>query len=64
MPYQPPVGPALILPISFIGIGLLWIFIYYLTGERFPIPGIANLNILVGFGIAVLGFFLTMRTLK
>ena len=59
-----PVGAALILPVSLMGLGLLWIFIYYLTDERFPIPGIANFNVLVGFGIAVIGFFLTMRTLK
>ena len=59
-----PVSATLILRVSFMGLGLLWIFIYYLTGERFPIPGIAILNILVGFGIAVIGFLVTMRKLK
>ena len=59
-----PVGTALILPYSVMGLGLLWIFTYYLTSGQFPIPGIANFNILVGFGIAVIGFILTTRKPK
>jgi len=45
---------------GFMLIGLLWIVVYYISGQ-FPIPGLASWNILIGFGIAFLGFLMTLR---
>ncbi|WP_416375706.1 cell division protein CrgA [Neomicrococcus lactis] len=42
-------------------LGLLWIIVYYLGGGLFPIPGIGGWNIFIGFGIAMIGFFMTTR---
>ena len=59
-----PKGTGSILPFSLMGVGLVWVLIYYLTSGLFPIPGIANFNIIVGFGITVIGFVLTTRKPK
>lgn len=42
-------------------LGLLWIIVYYLGGGLFPIPGIGGWNIFIGFGIAMVGFFMTTQ---
>ncbi|GAB3536994.1 cell division protein CrgA [Arthrobacter tecti] len=42
-------------------IGLLWILVYYISEARFPIPQIDSWNILIGFGIAIVGFLMTTR---
>ena len=42
-------------------LGLLWIVVYYLTQGLFPIPQLAGWNILVGFGIALVGFLMMSR---
>ncbi|WP_026556403.1 cell division protein CrgA [Arthrobacter sp. 35W] len=47
--------------ISLMLIGLLWIIVFYITNGAWPIPGISNWNILVGFGIAIAGFMMTTR---
>lgn len=46
-------------------IGLAWIVVYYATSMRggnnyFPIPGIGNWNLLIGFLIMLAGFLMTM----
>ncbi|GAB3621301.1 cell division protein CrgA [Glutamicibacter sp. PS] len=40
-------------------LGLLWIIVYYVSQTLFPIPNIGGWNIVVGFGIAMVGFFMT-----
>ena len=40
-------------------LGLLWIMVYYLSQTLFPIPNIGGWNIVIGFGIAIVGFFMT-----
>lgn len=45
---------------GFMLIGLVWIVVYYVTGE-FPIRGLNSWNILIGFGIAFVGFLMTLR---
>ena len=45
---------------GFMLIGLLWIVVYYISGV-FPISGIGSWNILIGFGIAFIGFLMTLR---
>ncbi len=45
---------------GFMLLGLVWIVVYYISGT-FPIPGLASWNILIGFGIAFIGFLMTLR---
>jgi hypothetical protein len=42
-------------------LGLAWIVAYYLTQGDYPIPGIQDWNLVVGFGILLLGFGMTTR---
>lgn len=42
-------------------LGLLWIITYYITQGEFPVPSLGAANILVGFGIAIVGFLMTTR---
>lgn len=42
-------------------IGLLWIIVFYISESRFPIPALGAGNILVGFGVAIVGFLMTTR---
>ncbi|WP_309081773.1 cell division protein CrgA [Zhihengliuella sp.] len=42
-------------------LGLLWIIVYYVTQSLFPIMSIGGWNIVIGFGIAMVGFFMTTR---
>lgn len=44
-------------------VGLLWIVTYYvaaMVSVQLPIPGIQNWNILIGFGLALVGFIMMM----
>ncbi|GAA3281883.1 cell division protein CrgA [Nesterenkonia halobia] len=42
-------------------LGLLWLIVWYISGTTLPIESIGAWNIAVGFGIAMIGFFMTMR---
>ena len=50
-------------------VGLIWIITYYVTSAQFPLGGalnevglnVGNWNILIGFGIAMVGFMMTTR---
>ncbi|MFV0373484.1 cell division protein CrgA [Microbacterium sp.] len=42
-------------------VGLVWVIVFYLTDQRFPIPDIGGWNLVVGFGIAFVGFLMTTR---
>lgn len=43
-------------------IGLVWVIVYYLSGSnQFPIPGAGPWNLVIGFGIAFVGFLMTTR---
>ncbi|WP_084361425.1 cell division protein CrgA [Herbiconiux solani] len=46
---------------GFMIIGLLWIIVFYVSQGLFPIPDLGSWNILVGFGIAFIGFIMTTR---
>ena len=46
---------------GFMLVGLAWIITYYISGTLFPISGIGSWNILIGFGIAFIGFMMTLR---
>jgi len=46
---------------SFMLIGLVWIIVFYVSGTSLPVPQLGSWNILVGFGIAFVGFLMTTR---
>ncbi|WP_231567701.1 cell division protein CrgA [Sinomonas humi] len=46
---------------TFMVVGLLWIIVFYVTQGLFPVPAFGNWNILIGFGIAIAGFLMTLR---
>ncbi|HWL76048.1 cell division protein CrgA [Microbacterium sp.] len=42
-------------------VGLVWVLVFYLSGNNYPIPGIEGWNLVIGFGIAFIGFLMTTR---
>ncbi len=56
------VNPVWFKPImfGFMILGLLWIVVFYISGGTLPIGGLASWNILIGFGIAFIGFLMTL----
>lgn len=46
---------------GFMLIGLAWIITFYVSGSELPVPALGSWNILVGFGIAFIGFLMTTR---
>lgn len=42
-------------------VGLVWVVSTYLFRGDFPIPGIGNWNLGIGFGLIMAGFLMTMR---
>ena len=49
------------LMLGFMLLGLLWVLVFYISGTLFPIPGIKEWNLIIGFGIAFIGFLMTTR---
>ncbi|MCI1901375.1 MAG: cell division protein CrgA [Bifidobacteriaceae bacterium] len=41
-------------------VGLAWVVVNYITGGTYPIPGLGNWNLLIGFAIMMVGFLMTM----
>jgi hypothetical protein len=41
-------------------IGLIWVVVTYMTQSGYPIPALSSWNLLVGFGLMVVGFIMTM----
>ncbi|MFT0761942.1 cell division protein CrgA [Scrofimicrobium sp. R131] len=58
-----PLSPSWWAPafITVLIVGLLYLVVFYLSSGRFPIPQIGNWNILVGVGIMLVGFGMTLR---
>jgi hypothetical protein len=51
---------------GFMIVGLFWIITYYVTSAQFPLGAatplnLENWNILIGFGIAMIGFMMSTR---
>jgi len=42
-------------------LGLVWVIVFYLSGSQWPIPDIGGWNLVIGFGIAFVGFLMTTR---
>ncbi|MDN4609784.1 cell division protein CrgA [Arthrobacter burdickii] len=60
---QPKPNPAWYKPVMFglMIIGLLWIITFYISMSTLPVAAWGSWNILVGFGIAIVGFLMTTR---
>lgn len=56
-------NPVWFLPvmIGLMLIGLAWVLVFYLSNMQFPVPGIGPWNLVIGFGIAFVGFLMTTR---
>jgi len=46
---------------GFMLLGLIWIIVFYVSNQAFPIPDIGPWNIAIGFGILFIGFLMTTR---
>ncbi len=42
-------------------VGLLWVVVTYVSRTEYPIPGLANWNLAIGFVLIIAGFTLTTR---
>ncbi|MGO2004901.1 cell division protein CrgA [Arthrobacter rhombi] len=42
-------------------LGLIWIITYYISQTMLPLAIAGGWNIVIGFGIAMVGFFMTTR---
>ena len=42
-------------------VGLLWVVVYYISQTAYPIPHIEHWNLLIGFGLMIVGFGMTTR---
>jgi len=46
---------------GFMLIGLIWIIVFYVSDQEFPVKAWSSGNILAGFGIMFIGFLMTTR---
>lgn len=46
---------------GFMLLGLAWIIVFYVSQGLYPIAELSSWNILIGFGIAFIGFLMTTR---
>lgn len=46
---------------GFMLVGLAWVIVFYISQGTLPIADLASWNILIGFGIAFIGFLMTTR---
>lgn len=42
-------------------LGLVWVVATYIMRFEYPIPGIGNWNLAIGFSLMIAGFSMTMR---
>jgi hypothetical protein len=59
----PKVNPPWYVPVmvGLMVLGLAWIVVTYLSQSKYPIPGIHQWNLLVGFALLIGGFGMTTR---
>lgn len=46
---------------GFMLLGLVWIIVFYVSQGAWPVQALGSWNIMVGFGIAFIGFLMTTR---
>ncbi|KGM13022.1 cell division protein CrgA [Cellulomonas bogoriensis] len=56
-------NPAWLVPtmLTLMVVGLVWVVTTYVTRTEFPVPGIGNWNLAIGFVLMIAGFVLTTR---
>ncbi|WP_250446431.1 cell division protein CrgA [Actinotalea sp. C106] len=68
--YEPPpsgkasqANPAWLVPtmLTLLLVGLAWVVVTYISRTEFPVPGIGNWNLAIGFVFMIAGFALTTR---
>lgn len=68
--YVPPPGPQAaktnprwLVPtmLGLMILGLIWVVVTYISQTAYPIPGLDNWNLLIGFVLIIAGFSLTTR---
>lgn len=42
-------------------VGLVWVVVFYITQEQYPIPALGRWNLGVGFAFMMAGFMMTTR---
>lgn len=42
-------------------LGLVWVVVFYVTRQEYPVPSIGRWNLAVGFGLMMAGFMMTTR---
>lgn len=42
-------------------LGLVWLMVYYISSGAYPIPKISWWNMVIGLGIMMVGFLMTLR---
>ena len=42
-------------------IGLVWIVVFYVSQQKYPIPAIGSWNLVAGFGVILAGFMMTTK---
>lgn len=56
-------NPAWFVPlmVALMVVGLLWVVVFYITGEKFPLPQLGRWNLGIGFALMMGGFMMTTR---
>ena len=47
--------------ITLLILGLIWLVVYYFSGTLYPIPGLGMWNMLIGIGLMMAGFIMTLK---
>ncbi|WP_430868024.1 cell division protein CrgA [Demequina aurantiaca] len=60
---SPAQNPSWLVPtaVSLLVIGPAWIVVYYIAAANYPIPGIGNWNMVIGFGFLAAAMVLLTR---
>lgn len=58
-----PLSPSWWAPafVSLLILGLVWLMVYYISSAQYPIPGITWWNMVIGLGIMMAGFLMTLK---
>jgi len=59
----PKVSPPWLVPVmlGLMILGLVWIVVTYIMRSEYPVPGIGQWNLAIGFALILAGFSLTTR---
>jgi hypothetical protein len=59
----PQVSPRWLVPVmlGLMVLGLVWIVVTYIMKSEYPVPGIGQWNLAIGFALILAGFTLTTR---